>query len=115
MADYMIDLWAKLDNPSVYKSWEGSKHNPVYGITHEKGYLNNQPLWDYLYNIMNGKEIQKRLIVSAVDSITGAYIDLSLFDEPGITPTPIEYKVSAVVGSASIPFLFPPRDMTPYG
>ena len=40
---------------------------------------------------------------------------MDLYDEEGATPTSMEYKVSAVVGSASIPFLFPPRDMSPYG
>jgi predicted acylesterase/phospholipase RssA len=40
---------------------------------------------------------------------------MGLFDESGATPTSMEYKVSAVVGSASIPFVFPPRDMSPYG
>jgi predicted acylesterase/phospholipase RssA len=115
MADFMVDLWANLSNKNVYEAWAGSKHDPIYGITSEKGYINNQPLWDYLYDLFRLREVQKRAVVSAVDSKSGAYTDMNLFDEPGATPTSMEYKVSSVVGSASIPFVFPPRDMTPYG
>jgi predicted acylesterase/phospholipase RssA len=41
MADFMIDLWAKLSNPDVYEAWSGSEFNPIYGITDKSGYMNN--------------------------------------------------------------------------
>ena len=55
--------------------------------------------------------MKKHVYVSAVDSITGSYIPFSLHDESKSA----DYRVSAVVGSASMPFIFPPRNMSKFG
>lgn len=60
--------------------------------------------------MLEGKEVKKRVIVSANDANTGAYIHLPLHDM-----TDHKMITSAVVGSASIPFFFPPRDMKEFG
>ena len=55
--------------------------------------------------------MKKHAFVSANDAISGVYIPFALHD-----PTKSEkYRVSAVVGSASMPFVFPPRDMSEFG
>ena len=53
----MVDLWKNLSNKDVYEAWAGSKFNPIYGITDEMGYLNNQPLWNYLFNLFKDRQV----------------------------------------------------------
>lgn len=109
-AEFLMDLWSNLDNSQVFKWW--NPHNPVEGLTKEEGILDNSPLYElllgkyYLYN-----DIKRHAYVNAVDSLTGTYLAFPLHDK---TKTP-EYRVSAVVGSTSIPFIFPPRNMTEHG
>lgn len=62
-----------------------------------------------------GNITKRRTFVSACDVESGAYKAFSLYDEPGAEISSMEYKVSAVVGSASMPFIFPPRNMTEFG
>ena len=60
---------------------------------------------------MDGKKVKKRVVVSANDANSGGYIHLPLHEMSD------DHKMitSAVVGSASIPFFFPPRDMKEFG
>ena len=112
MADFMMGLWGNLTNRDVW-DWRDT-WNPVEPIYGESGYLNDQPLFDYLLNIFKNKNnvTKRRGFVSAVDAETGSYVPFSIYDEPGETKTSAEFKVSAVVGSASMPFIFPPKNMT---
>jgi hypothetical protein len=55
--------------------------------------------------------VKKKVIVSAVDSISGATIGFPLHLE-GLSD---DYLSSAVLGSASMPGIFPPRDMSRFG
>jgi predicted acylesterase/phospholipase RssA len=75
----------------------------------QAGFYDNTPLFDYLSTLLDNREVKKRLIVSANDALSGAYIHMR----------PHEYDtsqrdriVSTVVGSGSIPFFFPPRNMS---
>ena len=83
--------------------------DPIKGITSEAGYFDNTPLLDYLLEMMNGKSVKKRVIVSANDANTGNYVHIPLHE---IDPQDHLFVTSAVVGSASIPFFFTPRNMS---
>ena len=110
MADYLLGLWRGLTNDKIWQVW--SSYNPIEGITSHAGYLDNQPLYDLLSSLFNdGKSVQKHVYVSANDAISGSYIPFALHDET----KSVEYRVSAVVGSASMPFVFPPRNMSKFG
>jgi len=112
MADFMMTLWGNITNRDVWDFWPDV--DPVEPITGKKGYLDNSPLFRYLTNVFeqHNNTVKKRAFASAVDSDSGTYVPFSLYDEPGANKTSIEFKVSAVVASASIPFVFPPREMT---
>lgn len=110
MADYMLSLWQNLTNSNIWETW--SSWNPASGITSHSGYLNNEPLYELIWSIYNNRpKVKKHAYVSANDAITGAYMSFALHDE---TKDP-DYRVSAVVGSASMPFIFPPRNMSKFG
>jgi len=115
MADYMMDLWKNLTNRDVWDWWH--TWNPIEPVYGKPGFLNDQPLYDYLLNVFAkfGNVSKRRAFVSAVDAESGAYVPFSLFDEKDELPTASSYKVSAVVGSASMPFIFPPRNMMAFG
>lgn len=107
-ATYMLDIWRSLENSKIWQLWpNASKYNPIHGLLYESGFLDNSPLHDFLISIMNGRHVQKRTIVSAIDANTGAYIPFNLFKmEPNK-----EIIVAAVMGSAAVPFIFPPKSM----
>ena len=112
MAQFMMDLWGNLTNRDVWDFWPTL--NPVEPIYGESGYLDDSPLFRYLLNIFktHNNTTKRRGFVSAVDAESGAYVPFSIYDEPGANKTSAEFKVSAVVGSASMPFIFPPKNMT---
>ena len=55
--------------------------------------------------------MKKRVVVSAVDSLSGSYIPYSLHEMGDDNAQ----KASAVVGSSSMPFIFPPKNMSEFG
>jgi predicted acylesterase/phospholipase RssA len=110
MAEFMTDKWLGLTSDKVYKMW--SELDPIKGITSESGFFNNSPLLEYLLSMLDGKKVLKRVIVSANDVNTGSYRQIRLHE---IDPENLLYIASAVVGSASIPFVFPPMNMSPFG
>lgn len=60
--------------------------------------------------MFDGKQVRKRVVVSGNDANSGSYVHLNLHEMSD--PKMIS---SAVVGSASIPFFFPPRNMSEFG
>lgn len=63
-------------------------------------------------NLVKSKgSLKKNLVVSTVNADNGAYIPFSLKNDS----YSIEFKVSAVVGSAAMPFIFPPVHMDKFG
>ena len=118
LADFLMNLWKNLHNDDVWRFWpEEHWWNPAEPIYGEAGYLDDSPLYNFLLGIVQsmGNITKRRTIVSAVDAMSGSYVPFRLYDEPGKPITPMEYKVSAVVGSASMPFVFPPRNMSDVG
>ena len=108
MVDALTNMWLNLTSAGVYRSWPDAGWNPIYGLTDATGFYDNTPLFDLLSGLFHSQKIKKRVIVSANDAITGSYINMKLH----------EYNddkvkiVSSVVGSASVPFFFPPRNMS---
>jgi len=116
MADHLIGLWRNLTNADVYKTWDAAKYNPIEPVVGQTGYLDTSPLFNYLLGIMNQFDaIKTRTIVSATDVMSGQYISFNIYDEPGKPKTSNEFKSSAVVASASVPFIFATTNMTDYG
>ena len=115
MVQFLMDLWGNLTNRDVWQYWDVL--NPAFPIYGEAGYLDDSPLYHYLLNIFktHDNKTKRRTFVSAVDAESGSYVPFSLYDEPGTNNTSAEFKVSAVVGSASMPFIFPPMNMSQFG
>lgn len=103
-AIFMRNLWKNLTNDDVWKWW--STLNKAEGLNKE-GLLDNSPLYNYMLNLKkkNGP-LKKALMVSAVDANSGNYIPFDLSEKFSD-----EYQVSAVIGSASMPFVFPHKNM----
>jgi len=118
LVDFLTDLWKNLSNSNVWRFWPEEKwYNPAEPIYGEGGYLDDTPLYEYLLDVVTkkGNISKRRTFVSACDVESGNYKAFSLYDEPGAPKSSKEYKVSAVVGSASMPFIFPPRNMSEFG
>ena len=61
-------------------------------------------------SIISTTSVKKRVVVSANDANSGRYIPFKLHEMDSN-----EAKVAAVLGSAAVPFVFPPQNMTQYG
>ena len=75
------------------------------------GFYDNTPLFEKLSGLFSKREIKKRIIVSANDANSGSYVNMKLHEYDNDH----EKIVSSVVGSASVPFFFPPRNMSKFG
>lgn len=98
----MVSMWKNMSNSQVWKVWPD--WDPLHGLFFESGLISNEPLHDTLLEFLSGKELQKKVIVSAVDASSGdykAFLLNELEDD--------EKRVSAVMGSGAFPFVFPPR------
>lgn len=91
--------------------WPDHRWDPIYPLMYGKGLLSNEPLYNLIYNITSQKTMKKRVVVSAVDAISGNYIPYALHEMGDDNAQ----KASAVVGSSSMPVIFPPRNMSEFG
>lgn len=74
MAAFMNGLWMNLTSDQVWQWW--SSWCPVDGLIYERGFIDNSPLANLLTNLFVGREVKKRIIVSANDADSGAYIPM---------------------------------------
>ncbi len=72
------------------------------GLFNESGLLDDTPLFNLLTDIIEKSPVQRRLVVSTVDTQTGNY---NQFDES----TPRDQIPTVVISSASIPAVFSDR------
>jgi predicted acylesterase/phospholipase RssA len=103
MADWLINLWSTIETKDIWVEWlDGGVEGFVWGMFNESGIFNDQPLYDLLTKILaeSPAGIQRKMIVSTVDTVSGAYLQ---FDET----TPREEVAQAIISSASIPAVFP--------
>ena len=111
-ADFMESKWLGLTTSRIWEFWNNI---PIFDIVlglFMPGFVNDQPMYDFVYGIKKEMgEVKKKIVVSAVDSITGATVGFPLHLE-GLTD---EYMTTAVIGSASMPGIFPPRNMSQFG
>lgn len=98
-------MWKQMTNDQVWKMWPD--WDPLHGLFFESGLLTDEPLHDTMFKKFEGKELKKKVLVSAVDAYSGSYVPFLLNDLETL-----EQRISAVMGSASMPFVFPPRDLT---
>ena len=90
-----------MTNERIYKKWPMGF---VQGLLINSGMFDNQPLLDLVTDVLHkAGKIYKALIVGSVDANTGNYVTFSEKD------TAFEDLPTAVVSSASIPFVFPHR------
>lgn len=108
MTEFLIDTLENLTTDKIYQFWPGDM---LEAITEHSGVLNSDPLLHLITDILTTKFPEgpkRKMVVSAVDIITGSYVT---FDEK----TPLSRLPVGVTSSASIPFVFPNRkvhDMT---
>jgi len=113
MVKFMIEMWTNLVNGDVWRMWPEAGYNPIYGITSAAGYLDNSPILTFLKkNLQLFDGIQKRVIVSATDILDAGYRSYRLHE---FNQSNHEMIASTVMGSAAMPFIFPPMNLTKFG
>ena len=113
MAKFMTGLWRNLTNGDIWRMWPDAGHDPIYGITKKNGYLDNSPLKNLLVRLLDSHTgLKKKVIASATDVISGDYRSYRLheFDQKNH-----EKIATAIAGSAAMPFVFPPQNMSKFG
>ncbi|CDW71376.1 patatin-like phospholipase family protein [Stylonychia lemnae] len=99
MSEWLKELWSNLTTDKVYQKWTTGY---VDGLMNQRGLYDNSPLLNTLQNALSQfKQLGKKLVVAAVDVNTGQYVT---FDEQ----IPMKDVPTAILASASIPFVFPP-------
>jgi predicted acylesterase/phospholipase RssA len=98
MLDVISDTWQSMSTPQLYANWKPL--GIVTGVLQKTGVLDTAPLETFITNFFNkyGGVLKRRVVVSAVDTNTGAYLN---FNE-----TEPEF-VHAMMSSSAIPFVFP--------
>ncbi len=99
MADWIVNLWDTIETKDIWVEWpEGL----LWGMFNESGIFDDTPLYNLLTKIITEAPagIQRHMIVSTVDTVSGAYLQ---FDET----TPLDEVAQAIISSASIPAVFP--------
>lgn len=112
MSKFMTGLWTNLTNGDIWRMWPQAGWDPTYGIRDSPGYLDNSPLISLMENLLKKMKIQKKCIASATDIQNGLYISNKLHELNQSNP---EMIASAVAGSAAMPFIFPPMNMSKFG
>lgn len=107
MSEWLVDLWTSLKTETIWVPW---KEGYIRGIFEEYGALDDGPLLTLLTNIHNERDqtLRRKFIVSAVDVNSGNYIS---FDGETL---PKEHVPLATISSASLPFIFPHRQIGDY-
>jgi predicted acylesterase/phospholipase RssA len=106
MADWLVNLWETTETKDIWVEWtEGI----LWGMFNESGIFDDTPLLNLLTSIISESPagIQRKMIVSTVDTLSGAYLQ---FDET----TPIAELPQAIISSASIPAVFPDQQYKGY-
>lgn len=106
--EFITKHWKNITNQNVYKKWDS--FNPIHGILSEGGYFDSSPLYEWLTNLTQSRQMKKRLVVSSLDVHNGQYRDFKLFGEKNM-----DLVVNAVMASAAMPFVFPPVNMHKFG
>ena len=112
MAKFMTDLWANLTNDDIWRMWPQAGWDPAYGIN-QPGYLDNSPLIAMMERLIKQfGGVHKKVIASATDVKNGQYTSNKLHE---MDQSNYELIASAVAGSAAMPFIFPPMNMSKFG
>jgi len=112
MAKFMSGLWANLTNGDIWRMWPEAGWDPTYGVRDAPGYLDNSPLISMMENLIKKFGLHKKVIASATDIQNGQYISNKLHE---MDQSNHELIASAVAGSAAMPFIFPPMNMSKFG
>ena len=51
--EYMTDLWMNMETNDLWTGW--GTWNPLSGLTSYKGFLNNEPMFKYLQEVIGDK------------------------------------------------------------
>lgn len=102
MTEYMSDKWASAKTHDI---WTFRRHpGPVRSIWEEQSVLDDEPGLEFIQGVINELgDIKRYFIFGSVDVNTGEYQHL---DHTNVTK---DTMAVAALGSASIPFVFPPR------
>ena len=71
-------MWQNMTTKDVWKMWPS--WDPLHGLFYESGLLDNSPMHDKILSALDGNELKKQIIVSAVDANSGLYVPLLLND-----------------------------------
>lgn len=112
MAKYMSGLWANLTNSDIWRMWPQAGWDPTYGVRDAPGYLDNSPLINMMENLIKTFGLHKKVIASATDIQNGQYVSNKLHE---MDQSNHKLIASAVAGSAAMPFIFPPMNMSEFG
>ena len=111
MSKFLTGLWTNLTSADIYKMWPGI--DPTFGIRDSTGYFDNSPLIGLMERLIKKfGGVHKKVIASATDIQNGNYISNKLHE---MDQSNYEMLASAVAGSAAMPFIFPPMNMSKFG
>jgi len=101
MSEWLINLWTSLTTKDLWTMWD---EGIIYGFTVASGIFDDTPLFNLLTEIFDEAPhgIQRRLVVSTVDTKTGNYVQYT-------EAKPKEEWPTMVISSASIPAVFVDR------
>ena len=108
----MSGLWANLTNSDIWRMWPQAGWDPTYGVRDAPGYLDNSPLINMMENLIKTFGLHKKVIASATDIQNGQYVSNKLHE---MDQSNHKLIASAVAGSAAMPFIFPPMNMSKFG
>ena len=98
----MVDKWTNLTSDDLFQFWPDSWFTV---LEDEPSLLDSTPLLNFIKNVLEGKEFKRKLITGAVDVDSGRFITM---DSDQFTPEEWPY---IILGSASVPFAFPPTKL----
>jgi predicted patatin/cPLA2 family phospholipase len=94
--EFILKLWRNIKSwKDIYKRW-------AFPLMKKSGIYNNAPLKEFLKSTMEGRKVERKIIIGAVDLIEGEY---KTWDETSLKSN--EDLISAVLSSASVPAVFP--------
>ncbi len=103
-ANFLLNTWREIKNrKTIYQNyWLG----PLYGLLYKSGLYDTSPLEKFLIKNIQGKKIQKKIVIGSTNIENDTYVT---WDENDFKKT--DQLIKAVLASAAFPVLFPIREV----
>jgi NTE family protein len=106
--DFILnEVWREVTIANITKFWPGGL---LEGVVERAGLLDSTPMYKMLHGFVQGRKLERIIVMGTVDANTGNYVEFK-YTDPETDP---EEVVIHAFASSSIPILWPPvidRDM----